>query len=378
MSKTQHQIPHTSKSHVSVLEIDLMALDHNVKHFKKKLASNTKVLGVVKAFSYGLDAIEISKHLEKQKIDYLAVAYTEEGVFLREAGIKIPILVLHAQPANYETLIANCLEPNLYSLLTLKLFTELATSKKLKNYPVHIKFNTGLNRLGMTSKDLPEILKHLENSSIKVASLFSHLAASEDPNEKEFSLRQIEKFNHCTAEILKFLPYKPLLHMSNTSGIVNFPEAHFDMVRLGIGMYGFGNDPKETKILKNVGSLKTIISQIHELKKGETLGYNRAFTASETTKTATLPIGHADGIHRSLGNGAGRVKINNQSCPILGNVCMDMIMVDITNVDCAEGDEAILFDSQEMVNTLAEKSGTISYEIITGISQRIPRKIIKK
>jgi alanine racemase len=202
------------------------------------------------------------------------------------------------------------------------------------------------------------------------------LAASEDPNEKEFSLRQIEKFKHCTAEILKFLPYKPLLHMSNTSGIVNFPEAHFDMVRLGIGMYGFGNDTKETAALQNVGRLKTLISQIHKLKKGETLGYNRAFIASEPTKTATLPIGHADGIHRSLGNGNGSVKINTQDCPIIGNVCMDMIMVDITNVKCKEGDEAIVFDSQQMVANLAEKSDTISYEIITGISQRIPRKII--
>jgi alanine racemase len=376
MSHPKHQIPNASEPHVSVLEIDLAAIDHNVGYFKKKLPSKTKLLAVVKAFSYGLDAIEISKHLEKQQIDYFAVAYTEEGVFLREAGVKTPILVLHAQPANYETLIANCLEPNLYSLLTLKLFSELATSKKLKNYPFHIKFNTGLNRLGMTYEDLPAILKHLENSSIKVASLFSHLAASEDPNEKEFSLRQIEKFKHCTAEILKFLPYKPLLHMSNTSGIVNFPEAHFDMVRLGIGMYGFGNDTKETAALQNVGRLKTLISQIHKLKKGETLGYNRAFIASEPTKTATLPIGHADGIHRSLGNGNGSVKINTQDCPIIGNVCMDMIMVDITNVKCKEGDEAIVFDSQQMVANLAEKSDTISYEIITGISQRIPRKII--
>ena len=376
MSDPKHQIPKASDAHVSVLEIDLTALDHNVAYFKKKLSSKTKLLGVVKAFSYGLDAIEISKHLERQQIDYLAVAYTEEGVFLRESGIKTPILVLHAQPCNYETLIANCLEPNLYSLLTLKTFTELASTKKLKNYPIHLKFNTGLNRLGMTSEELPQILNTLQNNSIKVASLFSHLAASEEMNEKEFSLRQIEKFKNCTAEILKFLPYKPLLHMSNTSGIVNFPQAHFDMVRLGIGMYGFGNDPKETAALQNVGCLKTVISQIHEIKKGETLGYNRAFTASKTTKTATLPIGHADGIHRSLGNGNGSVKINNEACPILGNVCMDMIMVDVTQVTCKEGDEAIVFDNQTMVAHLAEKSDTIPYEIITGISQRIPRKIV--
>lgn len=376
MSHPNHQIPNASESHVSVLEIDLAALDHNVRYFKKKLPSKTKLLAVVKAFSYGLDAIKISKHLEKQQIDYFAVAYTEEGVFLREAGVKTPILVLHAQPANYETLISNQLEPNLYSSYTLQAFSKLATAKKLQEYPVHLKFNTGLNRLGLAPNDLPEISKHIENTAIKVVSIFSHLAASEDPNEKEFSLRQIEEFKKCTAHIFRLLKHKPILHMSNTSGILNYPEAHFDMVRLGIGMYGFGNDANETATLKNVGSLKTIISQIHEIKKGETLGYNRAFTASQTTKTATLPIGHADGIHRSLGNGNGSVKINNQDCPIIGNVCMDMIMVNVTNIDCKEGDEAIVFDSQQMVCNLAKKSDTISYEIITGISQRIPRKII--
>lgn len=376
MSNPKHQIPNASESHVSVLEIDLAALDHNVRYFKKKLPSKTKLLAVVKAFSYGLDAIEISKHLEKQQIDYFAVAYTEEGVFLREAGVKTPILVLHAQPANYETLISNQLEPNLYSSYTLQAFSKLATAKKLQEYPVHLKFNTGLNRLGLAPNDLPEISKHIENTAIKVVSIFSHLAASEDPNEKEFSLRQIEAFKNCTAQICSLIKHKPILHMSNTSGILNYPEAHFDMVRLGIGMYGFGNDAKETAALQNVGSLKTLISQIHEIKKGETLGYNRAFIASEPTKTATLPIGHADGIHRSLGNGNGSVKINNQHCPIIGNVCMDMIMVNVTHVKCKEGDEAIVFDSQQMVANLAEKSDTISYEIITGISQRIPRKII--
>ncbi|MFC2109581.1 alanine racemase [Bacteroidota bacterium] len=366
-----------SNSHVSVLEINLNSLKHNISYFRKKIKPQTKLLGVVKAFSYGHDAIEIAKTLEDLKIDYLAVAYADEGISLRENGIKTPILVLHPQIQNFSKIIEYQLEPNLYSKKTLTSFIDICEEKKLKEYPIHLKFNTGLNRLGFALNEIEEILPLLSNNTIKITSLFSHLAASEDPQENEFSKKQIAKFKIISKKITDYLPYTPILHMANTSGIINFPEAHFDMVRLGIGMYGFGNDLKETAQLKNVGSLKTTISQIHKIQKGDTLGYNRAFTAKTETTTATLPIGHADGISRKLGNGIGSVRINKQQCPIIGNVCMDMIMVDITNVECKEGDEVVIFDHQEMLNKLARNSGTISYELLTGISQRIPRIITK-
>ncbi len=362
--------------HTSVLEINLSALEHNVNYFKNKLNSGTKLLGVVKAHAYGNDAIQISKHLETIGVDYLAVAYTDEGIALRKNGITTPVLVLHPQIQNFELLIEHKLEPNLYSFNTLNSFSKLAKNKKLKNYPIHLKYNTGLNRLGFHKNDTSEVLKIVKtNTSVKIASIFSHLAASEDLNEKEFTKSQISKYKAITEQFLNALNYKPILHLTNTSGVINYPEAHFDMVRLGIGMYGFGNDAYETSQLKNVGTLKSIISQIHTIEKGESIGYNRAFIAKTTTKTATIPIGHADGIPRNLGNGNGSVTINNKQCPIIGNVCMDMLMVNISDVECKEGATVTIFDSQQTINEMAKKSDTISYEIITGISQRITRKI---
>jgi len=369
--------PDTKTKHVSYLELDMNALQYNVSYFKKKLKPNTKLLAVVKAFSYGNDAIAISTVLEKNNIDYLAVAYTEEGVALRTAGVRLPILVLHAQIQTYEAIIAHDLEPNIYSKSTLEAFSKIASEKKQKDYPVHIKFNTGLNRLGFAEEAIDFIIKVISKTPhLKIQSVFSHLAASEDLEEIAFTKSQIEKFNVISEKITAAFSYKIDLHLANTSGIINFPEAHLGMVRLGIGMYGFGNDEKETAQLKNVGSLKTIISQIHEIKPGETLGYNRAHKATKLTKTATLPIGHADGISRQLGNKKGSVLINNTPCFILGNVCMDMIMVDVTEVGCEEGDEVIIFNNQQMVNELAQNANTISYEILTGISQRIPRKVL--
>lgn len=364
-------------SHVSILELNMNALEHNISYFKNKLQPNTKLLGVVKAYAYGHDLVSISKVLEKNKVDYLAVAYTDEGITLREAGIQLPILVLHAQVQNYKLLTEYNLEPNIYSEYTLAAFVNFAKENKLSNYPVHIKFNTGLNRLGFSTASTTLIIETFKNNdNVKLQSIFSHLAASEDLNEIEFTKNQIEQFSSIRDKFSNVFDHKIDFHLCNTSGIINFPEAHYDMVRLGIGMYGFGNDHKETTLLKNVGSLKTIISQIHTINPGQSLGYNRAYTTKEFTKIATLPIGHADGISRELGNKKGSVIINGSVCPILGNVCMDMIMVDVTHVNCTIGDEVIIFNNQQMVNELAKNSNTISYEILTGISQRITRKII--
>lgn len=363
-----------SRIQETTLEIDLNALTQNYKHLKSKLQPQTKFLAIVKAFAYGSDAQKIAKHLQGLDVDCFAVAYVNEGISLRDAGITKPIIVLHPQPTNFKTLIERCLEPNIYSLKVLKEFIVIAEKEKQSNYPVHVKFNTGLNRLGFNAENIDEIIIILKStSSIKVTSIFSHLAASEDLNEKEFTLNQINKFENIATIFTKKIEYQPLLHMCNTSGILNYPEAHFNMVRSGIGLYGFGNSEKENQNLKPISSLKSIISQIHIINKGDSLGYNRAFTATKNTKTATIPIGHADGIGRQYGNSVGFVTINGEKAPIVGNVCMDMIMVDITNIDCNEGDEVVIFGKQATAEILANTTGSISYELLTSVSQRIKR-----
>lgn len=363
-------------NHVTTLQIDLNAVRFNLDYFKSIVKSNTKILVVVKAFGYGSDAIEIAKTIQKE-VDYFAVAYTQEGISLRAAGIDAPILVLHPQEPNLNDLIKHNLEPNIYSIAILKSFLKIGLFQNLNQYPIHIKFNTGLNRLGFNENDLNFLFSELDrNKTISIQSLFSHLAASEDHNEREFSLQQIKKFNKITSEFKIKFGFLPMLHMANTSGIINYPEAHFNMVRLGIGLYGFGNDESITKKLKNVVSLTSVITQLHQIEKGESVGYNRAFNASEKMKTATVAIGHADGIMRSLGNGNGIVKINNKTASIVGNVCMDMLMVDVTKIDCKAGDKVVIFDNQESLENLATKANSITYEILTAISQRVRRIFI--
>ncbi len=362
-------------NHVTVLEISADALQHNLNYFKQKLDSKTKILAVVKAFGYGSESVDVAKTLQ-DKVDYFAVAYTNEGVVLREAGIKTPIIVLHPQIQNLKEIVKHRLEPNLYNFKILDAFLQLADEAPLMNYPVHIKFNTGLNRLGFWHTDVPAILTQLKQSNnIKVTSIFSHLAASDDIDEQEFTVGQINNFAYIVKHIYEHLGYEPMIHILNTSGIVNYPQAQFDMVRLGIGLYGFGNDEQETSQLKNTHTLKSIISQINIVQPGETVGYNRSFVANKETRSATIPIGHADGISRKLGNEEGFVIINNQPAPIIGNVCMDMIMVDVTKIDCKEGDEVILFNHQQHIEFMAHKCETIPYEILTAISQRVKRLV---
>ncbi|MCC1483380.1 alanine racemase [Winogradskyella immobilis] len=366
------------KAQETILEIDRSALTHNYNYLKSKLQSKTKFLAVVKAFAYGNDAEKIAKHLQWLNVDYFAVAYTSEGVALREAGITKPILVLHPQIVNFKTIIKHCLEPSLYNTNVLNAFITVANEEAQTNYPVHIKFNTGLNRLGFWESDVDYIINKLKaTSSIVITSIFSHLAASEDANEADFTVNQIKSFKVIATEFLSKLDYKPLLHLCNTSGVINYPEAHLDMVRCGIGLYGFGNSANEDKYLKPIASLKSIISQIHKIEPNETVGYNRAYVAKTYEKTATIPIGHADGIGRHLGNEKGYVIINGQKASIIGNVCMDMIMVNITTINCKEGDEVIIFDGNNKATDLATSLNTISYEIITSISQRVKRSFIE-
>lgn len=365
-----------SKVLETVLEINLSHLEHNYNYLRTKLRPKTKFLGVVKAFAYGSDSIKIAEKLEKLGADYLAVAYVKEGVQLRDAGIRIPILVLHPQPNNFTLLIERCLEPSLYSPKILKEFIEVASSEKQKDYPVHIKFNTGLNRLGFGENDVNAIIDQLkERQEIKVTSIFSHLAASEDLSEKEFTKNQLASFGKIISSLENKLGYTPFKHLLNTSGIINYPEAQYDMVRSGIGLYGFGNHSNVDAMLKPVATLKTVISQIHKIEPGETVGYNRAFASEGNQITATLPIGHADGIGRIYGNGTTYVTVKGQKARIIGNVCMDMIMIDITHIECDEGDEVVIFDGATTAHEFAISANTISYELLTGISQRVKRMI---
>ena len=363
----------------TVLEINLLSLKHNFEYLKSKIKSETKFLAVVKAFGYGSDSVEIAKYLEGLNVDYFAVAYTTEGIALRNAGVKTPILVLHPLPVHFNEIIEYHLEPNLYNAKVLKEFIGITEGKDLKNFPIHIKFNTGLNRLGFNKNDVDFIIDQLkEAQQVKVKSIFSHLAATEDLSLKDFTFNQIETFKNIAVEFKTKLGYKPIMHQLNTSGILNYAEvAQFDMVRSGIGLYGFGNDPKFDKYLTPIATLKTAISQIHFIEKGESVGYNRAFLSDKKMKTATLPIGHADGIGRQYGNKKGFVTINGQKAYIIGNVCMDMIMVDITNIDCNEGDEVIIFGENNSADELAATANTISYELVTSISQRVKRVFIR-
>lgn len=362
----------------TVLEIDLSALEHNYHYLRSRIESKTKFLAVVKAYAYGSENIAIAKKLVELGVDYFAVAYTHEGVVLREAGIETPILVLHPQPVNFGKLIDKCLEPSLYSPRVLREFLKVAASKDQSQYPVHLKFNTGLNRLGFWENDVDYIKEQIKDrDEIKVISVFSHLAASEDPKEAEFSKTQIGNFKKIAKEVQSKLSAESFRHMLNTSGIINYPEAQFEMVRSGIGLYGYGNDQTIDANLKPVVTLKTVISQIHKIEPNETVGYNRAFTSEGYRVTATLPIGHADGIGRQYGNLKGSVMVNGKKAPIIGNVCMDMMMVDVTGIECKEGDEVIVFGKHNSAEHFASQANTISYEVLTAISQRVKRVLLE-
>lgn len=360
------------------LGVDLNALQHNYRFFKSKLQKKTKILAVVKAFAYGHDAIAVAKKLAQEKVAYFAVAYIQEAVQLRNAGISTPILVLHPQHNDIDACIEYNLEPNVYSLKLLASFLHSLEEKKIVDFPIHLKFNTGLNRLGFAKNEVPEVLRKISKTNrVRIASVFSHLVASEDFDEKNYTKTQIEEYRNIVKAIEMEVKYPFIKHLTNTSGAMNYPEARFDMVRLGVGLYGYANEEKWTKQLKNVGTLQSVISQLHTIEEGESVGYNRAFVAKEKTISATIPIGHADGIPRTWGKGVGYVTINGEQAPILGNVCMDMIMVDVSNIDCKESDMVIIFDNQQTLEDLALRTKTISYEVLTAISQRVPRVIIE-
>ncbi|WP_353147622.1 bifunctional UDP-N-acetylmuramoyl-tripeptide:D-alanyl-D-alanine ligase/alanine racemase [Flavobacterium sp.] len=366
------------KNHETVLEINLDALTLNYNFYKQKLQNTTKIMVMVKAFGYGNGGYEIAKQLEHLKVGYLGVAFADEGIALRKAGITTPIMVLNPEISSYKAMIAYNLEPEMYSVSGLTSFIELAKEKNLNGYPIHLKMDTGMHRLGFEKSEvaaLIALLKH--NNFVKVTSIFSHLAASDNFDFKAFTLQQIQLFESLVSELSAALNIQPIRHILNTSGIFNFPEYQFEMVRLGIGIYGVGNSEEEQISLENVSVLKSIISQISTVNENESIGYSRKFVVQKQMKIATIPIGYADGIRRAWGNEKGYVMIHNQKATILGNICMDMLMVDVTSIPCEERDEVIIFGENPHVQEIASVCDTIPYEILTSISQRVKRIFYK-
>jgi alanine racemase len=362
------------KTHETVLEINLNAISHNLNYYKSKLKPATKMMVMVKAFGYGNGGYEIAKLLSHHKVDYLGVAFADEGITLKNAGIDIPIMVLNPETTSFASIIQYQLEPEIYSIKGLNAFLKIAEQKKLKSFPIHIKIDTGMHRLGFEEKDMAELIQKLkENKSVAVKSILSHLSASDDMSHIDFTLSQINLFEQLSSRLINELKIRPIRHVLNSSGISNFPQAQYDMVRLGIGLYGVSNDEEEQRYLETVGTLKSIISQIRTIQEGESVGYSRRFIATKPTKIATIPIGYADGISRHLGNDTGYVMIKNKKAPIVGSVCMDMLMVDVTDIDCKESNEVILFGKEPTVNQIAKLLDTIPYEILTSISQRVKR-----
>ncbi len=363
------------KSHQTVLSINLNAIVHNLKQYQSLLKPETKIMAMVKAFSYGSGSFEIASVLEYNKVDYLAVAYADEGIELRKAGITLPVMVMNAEPETFESIVNNNLEPEIFSFNILNEFGNFLKSSGINYYPVHIKIDTGMHRLGFTSGDIDSLCILLKgNSLIKVVSVFTHLVAAENEKEDQFTIYQSKIFEDYCAKIEKALAHKFIKHMANTAGISRHPNLQMNMVRLGIGLYGIDSNKKMQQRLENVTTLTTTISQIKRVKAGDSVGYGRNSRLPRDCNIATVRIGYADGYPRNLGNGVGKMLVNGTLAPIVGNVCMDMTMLNITDLDVVkEGDEAIVFGESLPLSLLASWSQTIPYEIMTGISQRVKR-----
>jgi alanine racemase len=360
------------KAHQTVLEVDLDAVIHNLKYFRSRLKPETKIICMVKAFGYGVGSYELAKTLQERGADYLAVALADEGAELRREGITMPVMVMNPEEHAFNTLFEYRLEPEIYNLNILDAIIRETGRRGILQYPIHIKLNTGMNRLGFDASDLSVLIAKLNNQSgVRVKSIFSHLAGSDSPLLDKYTNKQLECFEDEVTCMEKFLTYPVMKHILNSAGIERFPDAQWDMVRLGIGLYGISAVDK--KALKPVATLKTRILQIREVKQNETVGYGRNGVLRRNSRIACLPIGYADGLDRRLGNGNSQVLIKNKKCPLVGNICMDICMVDVTNCPAEEGDEAILFGGEITIGDWAEKLQTIPYEILTSISPRVKR-----
>jgi len=363
----------TQKIHDTVLEIDLNAMVGNLQFYRSKIKPGVKIMAMVKAFSYGSGSFEIANLLQFHKVDYLAVAYADEGIALRKAGITLPIMVMSPEESAFDAIIKHNLEPEIYSLEILNSFIN-ALSDYDFNYPIHIKIDSGMHRLGFESNDILKLSGWLKDAQkVKVKSIFSHLVASGEAEHDGFTQNQIKKFKLLAGQLIDALGYKPILHIANTSGISRWPDGQMDMVRLGIGLYGFDAALLNNRGLQTTMVLKTTVTQVKILDAGETVGYSRRGIMPNGGKIATVKIGYADGYNRAFGNGIGKMLINGCLVPTIGSICMDMTMLDITGIEVKPGDEAIVFNHEHNIMELAKQINTIPYEILTNISQRVKR-----
>ena len=362
------------KAHETVLEINLNAIINNLNKFRSKLQPGTLVMAMVKAFSYGGGSFEIANVLQYHQVDYLAVAYADEGVELRKAGIDLPIMVMSPEEHALDTMIRHQLEPEIFNLRTLKLLEKAIKRNVIpQNKPIkiHLKVDTGMHRLGFGMEEISEIIFTIKkNPHLYLQSVFSHLAASDKPAFDEFTREQIKQLTQVKELTIGQFDHKILFHLANSGGISRFPEAHFDMVRIGIGMYGIGDMEMQ---LDNAVRLKSVLVQIREVKKGDSVGYNRSWIAEKNTPVGVVSIGYADGLLRALGNQRANLFINGYPVPIIGDVCMDMCMVDLTGINAMENDDVIVFDEEHTVSQLSEIVKTIPYEILSRISRRVKR-----
>ena len=358
------------------LEININSLIHNLNYFKSIKNKAVKTLVMVKAFSYGSGTYEIAGLLANEGVDYLGVAFTDEGIALREKGIKLPIIVMNPEENAFEEMIKYELEPQLYSIDQTRQLLRYFTQQKIINYKVHVKLDTGMHRSGFEEKDLPLLIPILKSKEINVASVFSHLAAADEPMHDDFTKEQIHRFNTMNSIISNELNYSYIRHLCNSAGTERFPEAHYEMVRLGIGLYGIS--AVEQTNVKNISRLTSYISQIRIVTPPETIGYSRKGKIDQPTRIAIMPIGYADGLRRSLSNGIGKVRINSQYAPIIGNICMDICMANITNIDAEIGEEVVFFDEELSIQDMATKLNTIPYEILTSISPRVKRVYVRE
>ena len=363
------------KAHETVMEINLNALLNNLNFYRSKLKPGVKVMAMVKAFSYGSGTFEVANMLQYNKVDYLAVAYIDEGVALRNTGIDLPIMVLNPEVSAFDKLAEFKLEPVIYSFGLFDDYIKYARDSNVLNYPIHLKIDTGMHRLGFEDSEIEMLCDLLEeNRYIRVQSIFSHLVASDAPHHDLFTLLQINKFENAFRQVEGALGYPVLKHICNTSGIIRFPNAQYDMVRLGIGLYGIDTTvPSAETSLQPIASLKTSVSQVKKIQAGETISYNRSGNLLREGKIATVRIGYADGYLRAFGNGVGKMLVKGVLAPTVGNITMDMCMLDVTGTNVSEGDEVIVFNEQLRIEELAAQIGTIPYEILTNISQRVKR-----
>ena len=367
---------HHIEEDFSRLELNLQAATENYRYFRSLLEPATKLLVLVKANAYGHGAVEFAAMMQRAGADYLAVAYPVEGVELRRNGISLPILVLTAGTDFYPEIIAGRMEPSIPNLYSLQKLVEALREQGLRDYPVHIKLDTGMHRLGFMSDELPELVKYLRKTpEVRVKGIFSHLCVAEDPAQDSFTLQQAELFTRNAAFVAQSIGYMPLRHLLNSAGIERFPQFQFDMVRLGIGIYGISALPG--KKLAPVASFKCKVLQVKTLRAGETIGYGRFGAAGEGTVIATIPVGYADGVDRHLGRGAASFSVNGHRAPTIGNICMDMCMIDVTGIPCAPGDTVTVFGEDPTVSELAGILGTIPYEILVSVPRRIHRLVVR-